>query len=379
MTERGMGRIFKPMYRSKRGKWKKAGVWWIAYYHNGQEERESSGSRKKNDARCLLRDRLAGSTMGTLITGQAQRLTFNDLKERLYQDYRHNGRRSLDRVESAVCHLERFFGEWRASEITDEAIERYINKRLDQFGAAKASVNYELAMLKRMFTLSRKLLPVRPHFPRLHLNNVRKGFFEESEFQAFLAQLDEDLRPVMELAYITGWSIRSEILPLRWGLNVDLAAGEVRLEPGTTKNDEGRVFPISVLPRLAEVLIGQKRRTEAMERETRRIISWVFHREGNKIRDFRKAWDAGMKAAGIARKIPHDFRRTAVRNLERAGVPRSVAMQLVGHKTESIYRRYAIVAKQDLLDGLKRLADYRAGIETNRDDRNEVEIAEVVK
>jgi integrase len=60
-----------------------------------------------------------------------------------------------------------------------------------------------------------------------------------------------------------------------------------------------------------------------------------------------------MAAAQIARKIPHDFRRTTVRNLDRAGVPRSVAMQLVGHKTEIIYRRYAIVAKKDLADGLR--------------------------
>ena len=150
---------------------------------------------------------------------------FSDLVKRLYQDYRHNGRRSLDRVERAVNHLELFFGDYRASEITDEAIERYIGRRLDRFGVAKAGVNYELAMLKRMFTLSRKLLPFRPHFPRLHLNNVRTGFFEESEFRAFLANIDENLQPVMELAYITGWRIRSEILPLRWGLNVDLGAG----------------------------------------------------------------------------------------------------------------------------------------------------------
>ncbi len=379
MGERSMGRIFQPMYRDREGKWKKSAIWWIAYFHNCREERESSGSRKKSDARNLLRDRLAGSTAGTLITGQAQKLRFDDLTEKLYQDYRNNGRRSIDRVKSAVHHLSQDFGECRAGEITDEAIERYINKRLDKCGAAKASVNYELAVLKRMFTLSRKSLPVRPHFPRLHLNNVRTGFFEESEFQAFLANMDEDLQPVMELAYITGWRIKSEILPLRWGVNVDLQAGEIRLEPGTTKNNEGRVFPISVLPRLAEVLIRQKRRTEAMERSTRRIIPWVFHRQGNRIKQFRGAWDKAFREAGIARKIPHDFRRTAVRNLERAGVPRSVAMRLVGHKTESMYRRYAIVARQDLLDGLKRLADYRTQFEAKAAECRVVDIAEAKK
>jgi integrase len=88
----------------------------------------------------------------------------------------------------------------------------------------------------------------------------------------------------------------------------------------------------------------------------------VFHRNGARIKDFRKAWENAISAAKIGKRIPHDFRRTAVRNLERAGVPRSVAMRLVGHKTESIYRRYAIVAKQDLIDGLKHLADYRANL-----------------
>jgi integrase len=206
----------------------------------------------------------------------------------------------------------------------------------------------------------RKLFPVPPRFPTLHLNNARKGFFEESEFWALLEHLDEDLQPVMEFAFLTGWRIRSEVLPLKWGVNIDFGAGEVRLEPGTTKNDEGRVFPFSVLPELAELLARQKRRTQAIERSTGKIVPWVFHREGNKIKSFRGAWDNAVTAAGIAGRIPHGFRRTAVRNLERAGVPRSVAMQLVGHKTESIYRRYAIVPKQDLLDGLKRLADYRA-------------------
>ncbi|HYK87525.1 MAG TPA: tyrosine-type recombinase/integrase [Acidobacteriota bacterium] len=375
MAERGMGRVFRPMYKNKNGEWKRAAIWWIAYYHNGHEERESSGSRKRNTARRLLRDRLAASTIGTLVTGQAQRLRFVDLAERLYQDYRHNGRRSLDRVHRGVAHLDRFFTEFRASEVNDEAIERYVNQRLDQDGVAQASVKYELALLKRMFTLCRKFLPVRPSFPVLHLNNVRKGFFEEPEFRTFLANLDEDLQPVMEFAYLTGWRIKSEVLPLRWGLNVDMAAGEVRLEPGSTKNDEGRVFPFSILPELTELLTRQRRRTQAIEKATGRFVPWVFHRGGNRIKDFRGAWDKALKAAGITRKIPHDFRRTAVRGLERAGVPRSVAMKLVGHKTESIYQRYAIVARRDLMHGLQRLAEYRAGLKTEQDNPLSAEVA----
>jgi len=72
-------------------------------------------------------------------------------------------------------------------------------------------------------------------------------------------------------------------------------------------------------------------------------VALEFHRDGERIKNLRKAWDTACKAAGCPGRIPHDFRRTAVRNLERAGVPRSAAMAMVGHKTEAIYRRYAIV------------------------------------
>jgi integrase len=369
MGDRGMGRVFQPMYKDKRGKWKRTETWWIAFYHNGRERRESSGSRNKNDARRLLRDKLSAMTTGTLITGQAQRLQFKDLVEKLYLDYRRNSRRSIDRVKDAVTHLEKYFGEFRATEITDEAIEGYVDQRLEIHGVANATVRYEISMLKRMFTLSRKFLPVRPNFPNLRLDNIRKGFFEESEFRKLLENLDEDLRPVMQFSYLTGWRIKSEILSLKWNVNVDLIAGEVRLEPGTTKNGEGRVFPFSVLPDLAEMLEQQQFRTKALEKATHQKIPWVFHRQGNKIHSFRGAWHAAVNAAEIPGKIPHDFRRTAVRNLERAGVPRSVAMKLVGHKTENVYRRYAIVAKQDLVDGLQRLANYRDRVETASKDR----------
>jgi len=158
---------------------------------------------------------------------------------------------------------------------------------------------------------------------------------------------------------------------LTWS-QVDFRAGVVRLEVGTTKNRDGRVFPFAVLPELAALLTAQRTMTTARERTTDRVIPFVFHRDGTPVRDFRGAWKAACIAAGFFRvvnpeapeaqqqkkatKLLHDFRRTAVRNLERAAVPRSVAMKLTGHKTESVYRRYAIVAEGDLAEGVAKLA-----------------------
>jgi hypothetical protein len=149
------------------------------------------------------------------------------------------------------------------------------------------------------------------------------------------------------------WRIRSEVLPLQWR-QVDFRAGIVHLEPGTTKNKDGRTFYL--IPELRACLEAQRAATEALQRQTGRIIPWVFHREGTPMKSFWKAWKTACKAAGAPGRIPHDFRRTAVRNLERAGVPRSVAMKMVGHKTEAIYRRYAIVSDADLQDAAKKLA-----------------------
>ena len=197
-----------------------------------------------------------------------------------------------------------------------------------------------------------------PPFPTLTVQNARAGFLEEAEYRAVLAHLPVELQPVVGFACLTGWR-KSEILALHWR-QVDFGAGTVRLEPGTTKNAEGRVFPFNALPALGALLSRQREHTHSLEKATGQIIPWVFHRDGQSIRDFRGAWARACKAAGVPGRLFHDFRRTAVRNLERAGVPRSVAMKLTGHKTESVYRRYAIVAEADLTEGVKKLAALHA-------------------
>jgi transposase-like protein len=111
--------------------------------------------------------------------------------------------------------------------------------------------------------------------------------------------------------------------------------------PGETKNREGRTFPLTTA--LCECLVIHLERTRELERQTGKVIPWIFHRNGRPIRSFRDAWRRACLAAGVPGWLSHEFRRTAVRNLERVGVPRSAAMAMVGHKTEAIYRRYAIL------------------------------------
>jgi hypothetical protein len=84
-----------------------------------------------------------------------------------------------------------------------------------------------------------------------------------------------------------------------------------------------------------------------------------------------EGWKTACKAAGVAGLLFHDLRRTAVRNMERAGIPRKVAMAITGHKTESIYRRYDIVSHQDLTLAAARLDTYlreqTAALESGRE------------
>jgi len=96
--------------------------------------------------------------------------------------------------------------------------------------------------------------------------------------------------------------------------------------------------------------------TRRCERAQGRIIAHVFHRYGTPIKTLRRAWRTACKEAGRPGLLLHDLRRSAVRNLERAGISRSVAMKLTGHKTEAVYRRYAIVAESDLREAGTKLA-----------------------
>ena len=247
-------------------------------------------------------------------------------------------------------HLRPFFGNIRASAFTALHAQRYIAHRKDSKDAANATINHELALLHRAFTLAKESSKITmvPLFPKkLKENNVRKGFFEREEFVKHRAALPDDIKPVVTFAYWTGCR-KGEILALRWS-QVDFQASVVRLEPGETKNDQARIIPLA--GELLEMLRMQKHVRDERWPE----CPWVFFRRGKPIFEIRGAWEEACECAGLwdaATKKPtklfHDLRRTGVRNLVRAGVPERVAMTISGHKTRSVFDRYNIVSERDL-------------------------------
>lgn len=348
------------------GVFQRGAVWWLRYSYRGRKIRETSASTRRADAVKLLRRRLSEMGAGRLVGPDAERTTFEALAAMLLDDYGLNGRRSERRVRAALAHLRAFFTFARVPDMTSDRIGAYIRLR-QEAGAAPATIRYELACLRRAFTLALRAGKAshRPYIPGVAVDNARKGFFEPADFEAVERELPEALRSLVRFLYLTGWRA-GEALGLTWA-GVDFAGGVVRLEPGVTKNREGREFPFDALPPLAELLREQRERTKALERAGGRIIAPVFHRDGRPIRSYACAWNAACKAVGLAGRLVHDLRRTAVRNLERAGVSRSVAMKLTGHKTEAVYRRYAITSAADLSEGVAKLATLHGAAAGSRD------------
>lgn len=334
-------------------------IWWIQYYKDGRRIRESSHTVKRTEAVKLLNRRLADIAAGKPVLSDTSRTMFEDLTRIILDDYAAKERK-ID-ITSYITHLREVFAGTRAQDITADRITSYIAYRKEQ-GSAPGTINLDLSVLKRAFKLAMiagKVSSI-PHVEMLPLHNARKGFFEPEQLQAVLRYLPEYLVPVAQVAYITGWRAKSELLT-RQKKHLDMDSGWLRLDPGETKNGEGRMFPLT--RGLRSILEAQLAHTRELERATGRIIPWLFHHDGEPIKSYERAWRTACIKAGCPGSLVHDFRRTAVRNLERAGVSRSAAMKMTGHLTEAIYRRYAIVDESMLRDGAVKLSELHDSID----------------
>jgi integrase len=329
----------------------------LIYQVAGERHFETVYVKNRSEALEELKKREGKAAEGKLPSRDARKLTFGDLEADLLNDYQTNSRRSLPTLRGHLGHLRKYFMGWRAIRISTADARAYAAQRLGE-GAESATVNRELAKLKRMFSLAIQAgrIDTKPHIPLLRENNVRKGFFEPDAFEAVSAYLPQYLKPVAEFAYYVGWR-RSEITSLKWE-QVEVQERVLRLWPGTTKNEEGRVLPLE----------GELWRVIESQHKTRPPgCPWVFHRGGRRIFSFDKAWRSACAHAGCPDMLFHDLRRTAARSLRRAGLGDAEAMKITGHKTPSIFRRYSIVAESDLRDAVWRaqafVASERAAME----------------
>ncbi len=347
-------------------------IWWISYHGpDGKRCAESSESERKGDAERLLQRRVGAREHNLPVIQKAEQLTFDDAAQAVITSYEINNKPSLPVLRRRIVkHLVPFFGGRRMAGITAADITDYVAHRQRQGiiaweGKRKgerindvsgSEVNRELGTLKLIFNLAMKggRIGSKPYIEMLDEPPPCKGFFERDQIAAVLTHLPPELAAVVEFAYITGWRVASEVLPIQWK-QVDWKAGDVRLDAGTTKNRDARViYMTGALRRLLEAQHAEHLRLAHV------FVKMVATERGGEKRpkpigSFKRAWMLACRAAGVPGKKLHDLRRTAVRDLDRAGVSRTVAMKMVGHRTESIYNRYNITSDGDLRDAARKL------------------------
>lgn len=340
--KRGFGHVYR------RGK-----IWWVKCHKDGIPFYQSTKSENKKDADQLLKELLSKDA----VPMRTDRVMVKDLITDCLTFYEAQRPKSYQDFALPVAKaLLAFFSHHKVSQVTTAELNRYRAKRKAK-GKAVATVNREMAFLRRAFNQGKETTPPKvltaPKFPMEKENNVRQGFLSVEAYGALLAAMDDEIKGLLVVGYHLGCR-RSELQRLRWA-NVDLADGFIRLVD--TKNGDTREAPI----------YGDMVETLATLRaKTPRSCPWVFNRGGKRIKDFRHGWEAACEAVGMPNLLFHDLRRSAVRNMIFAGVPERLAMEISGHKTRAVFDRYAIMNREDKREAGKKLGAYLKNAERSK-------------
>jgi integrase len=360
--QRGTGSIYLPPEST---------IWAYQIYVNGKRERGSTGQRNKRAAEAFVSKKLAEYYVG-LSSPDILKVKVSELVDDILLQHTNNGNRSVcDDKSRWKNHLTPFFGHLRATQVSSELIDRYINHRKLQKTRSgrppeNGTINRELALLKAAFNHGTEQTPPKvrfvPHFNMLEENNIRRGFLQDEQYLRLSRECAVEgiwLVGLFEIAYAYGWR-EDELLTLRVG-QLDLMAKIIDL--GETKNGDQRMITMTehVFQVLVRCVAGKKPE------------DFVFTRDdGSPVKDFRQSWwnasirsglgrfqcreceqivSEGRKCAMCHAKKKakyfglhfHDLRRTGIRNMSRKGIPEKVGMLISGHKTDSVYRRYNII------------------------------------
>jgi integrase len=329
--------------------------WAVEFWKGGVQHRESARTTSEQEAIAHLRKRVEEFAECKYVGSRPGRVTVADLLKLVTADYATTGNRSGRTLKYRVAALASELGRLHVTNVSSSAVEAYKANRLSE-GKAKATINRELACLKRAYRLAESNRPplIRANcVPSIELyreNNVRRALLDYTDYVALLAQLPAPIDDAATFAYLTGWR-RAEVLGLTW-LEIDRAHGLITRSTAQSKNGDPRELPLS--PALSALIEKRWQARVVGGRSGPRVCERVFHRNGEPVRDFRSAWRKAVQAIGKPGLLFHDLRRAALTNLVQAGVGEQVAMRISGHRTPSVFRRYRIVSTDDVLAALAR-------------------------
>lgn len=332
--------------------------WYAQFYEGGRPRRISTKKEVKQEALAVLRDLMVDSKNGKQFVGDVKKIRYEDLRAGLITNYIERGNKSLEVMKDGtetiwgLRDVDEFFKEYPVTKITTDSAREFSQSLLKQ-GKSNGTVNRSLALLRRMLSIALEdgKIQFRPKIRLLKAGAPRKGFLTLDRFNELLGHLPINLKPTVTFLYYCGVRV-GEALQISWE-QVDLEGALIRLEDEQTKNGLPRTVP------LPDVLIAM------LEKRTDRT-GLVFNGT-----NLRKEWQRACVACGegtltevegkrdprYAGLIIHDLRRSAIRNLIRAGVTETVAMAISGHKTRSVFMRYNITDESDVLDAMRRVQD----------------------
>ncbi len=375
------------MAKKKTGSIQKRGsTYRISYYSDGIRNFETIKGTLE-EAQNTLNIRLGEISKGLSVSSKPNTVRFDELAADVLNDYKVAKYSSYEDIDARFrLHILPFFGRRKASQITTANIKAYIVKRrADTPTPKEGTIKHELEAINRTFNLAleERRIHTKPHIPTLEANNVRTGFFTRAEVDRLVSHMTPTIGQFTLFGFLTGWRFE-EIRGLEWR-HVDFAASEIRLDPGTTKNGDGRVFPMNAELRalLNAILaarsapLGIKPVIVMLPRVPAQFTKYVFTVRGRQVGSFRKQWYRANLKAGLpcilntegklikAVRIFHDLRRSAAREFQRQGFTEGQIMLMMGHRTRSMFDRYQIVTLDDIRETMRRLDGAKDGAKPN--------------
>lgn len=347
---------------------------YILFYNGKTQERINTKTNDLETAYRMLLDNRKRIVDGEkVLPAKVGRITYENLIENLMDYYRQKfpasirTRKAEDGTKEETFdgkdNLDEFFGGMSISDITAKRIQDYIRK-YTKMGYSGPTIRRQLTRLQSAFERTKDLDQITAsHIPSFRLpkdSDAREGFLEYDDFVKLQAAMPEHLHLTMLYVYFTG-SRMGEIKQITWDM-VSKDCDEIHVSPRITKTKKGRQVPLVGPLAVICAALKQQRKTFPKGYEP------VFN-----MRNFRRMWNRACHKLGLGvydestdnRKYsglhPHDFRRSAARNLIKAGVPRSTAMLITGHKTEAVFERYNIKDTSDVKDALIKVGEHTKG------------------